>query len=333
MDRNQFTRELLTKTTKCAADCVRLARICKRSNARLSNFTDPCSGAEDGGRGPRSGQGAREVVLQQVFVRARCQLHELCVDAQQFAAECRDPQRQIVALLDDLTSVVRLASVDEGGEVLPAAYWKVVRTRRPVPCFLVAAALLVAGCGSASSGSAVKVASPPPTDPSPKGAPSGSPVPGIPVLGPYGAAVNAVGMSQYSSIYAWDSENPDGSVTIYVAPGSDAALLASLKRIDPAKTSDAPAPGTLPSINVVRVPLSISALEAQAQSVNSAKGSLAAAGYDLAGMTPAPEHGVVDVLFSSVPPGVTAASATSYVDSTVAPNLLVTTIDANPTTS
>ena len=114
---------------------------------------------------------------------------------------------------------------------------------------------------------------------------------------------------------------------MYVGPGSDSALLASLRSIDPACIADAPSPGTLPALHVIRVPLSSSELERQAQAVEDASQSLEAAGYFIVGVELIAERGEVDVSFHSVPAGVTVASATSYMDSTVAPNVVVTSIN------
>jgi hypothetical protein len=198
----------------------------------------------------------------------------------------------------------------------------IVLKRFSVFALVPALALLVVGCASASTPSAVKPASPPPTEPSPGLAST------APALGPYSDAVNALGMSQYPNIYATDSEAPDGSVIVYVGPGSDNALLLSLKKIDPARISDAPSPGKLPPCYVVRVARSISALDKLTQIASKARPALAAKGYDLLGWTPIPERGEVGVMFHSVPRGVTAASATRYIDATIAPGLVVTSIDA-----
>ena len=165
-----------------------------------------------------------------------------------------------------------------------------------------------------------------------KALPSGPGSAPAPVAGTFVDAVNNLGRSQYPGIYAGDYRNPDGSVTVYVSPGDDTSLIASLRSIDPTSVADASS-GALPSIQVVRVPLSISALEEQAASVSKARTSLATEGYDLSSVMVNPQRGEVDVRFSSVPTGISVAAATSHIDSVVAPNVVVTSINAvNATT-
>ncbi len=148
------------------------------------------------------------------------------------------------------------------------------------------------------------------------------------VLGNYGDAVNSIGRSTYSDIYAGDRENPDGSVTVYVGPGSDSALLASLRHMSAEGIAGLPPSGAFPTLHVVRVPLSVSELERQAQTLEDARPTLAAEGYQISAVTPRPERGEVDVRFHSVPAGVTMAAATRHIDATVAPNVVVTSINA-----
>ncbi len=188
-------------------------------------------------------------------------------------------------------------------------------------------AAVMTGCGSRTvpPASANKATTPTPLAAK---APPDSVGAATPVLGPYADAVGYVGSSRFPSVFAGARQNPDGSVTAYVGPGSDVALIAALKAIDPASIPDAPSPSTLPALHVVRVPLGGTELERQAKAVGDADMSLAAAGYKTVGVFTYPERGVVEVRFHSVPSGVTVASATAYVESTIAPNVVVTSIDA-----
>ena len=131
-------------------------------------------------------------------------------------------------------------------------------------CACVCAVVVLAGLSEAGSSAAVASAS---GDVPGKALPSGPGSAPAPVAGTFADAVNNLGRSQYPGIYAGDYRNPDGSVTVYVSPGDDTSLIASLRSIDPTSVADASS-GALPSIQVVRVPLSISALEEQAASVS-----------------------------------------------------------------
>ena len=144
----------------------------------------------------------------------------------------------------------------------------------------------------------------------------------------YADAVGAVGRSHYANIYGGARINGDGSVTVYVGPGSDSAFLASLRCIDPVSLAERPSPGGLPALDVMRVPLSASELDRQAQALEDASSSLEVQGYAIVGVSPIAERGEVDVSFHTVPSGVTVASATKHLDATVAPNIVVTSIDA-----
>jgi hypothetical protein len=191
---------------------------------------------------------------------------------------------------------------------------------------VVSTALLVAGCSSGGArhvtrGFATTTSTPGKTTVGNGPRPAGS------VLGTYADAVNYVGPTAYPDIYASDRQDPDGSVTVYVGPGSDAALLARLRHMSPTGIGGLPSSGAFPPLHVVRVPLSFSEIDSQAQAFEKARLSLAADGYHISSVTPRPERGEIDVGFHSVPAGVTAASATRYVDSTIAPNVVVTSID------
>ena len=157
---------------------------------------------------------------------------------------------------------------------------------------------------------------------------SGATTPAVKTYTDYSDAVQAVGQSHYAGIYAGARINRGGSVTVFVGPGSDAALLADLRCIDPASLAESPSPGTLPALDVIRVPLSAVEVDRQAQAFEDASASLEAQGYAIVGVSPNTERGEVDVRFHAVPPGVTVATATSHLDATVAPNIVVTSIDA-----
>jgi hypothetical protein len=139
-------------------------------------------------------------------------------------------------------------------------------------------AVLVAGCSS-GGGQAMKVhvATTSPTQS--KTTVSNGPRVAVPVLGTYADAVGYFGSTEYPRIYASARQNSDGSVTVYVGPGSDSALLASLRNMSPAGIAGLPPSGAFPPLHEVCVPLSFSELEKQAKAFENARLSLAAHGY------------------------------------------------------
>jgi hypothetical protein len=145
---------------------------------------------------------------------------------------------------------------------------------------VLSGALLVAGC-SIGGGHALNIHVATTSRIPSKTTVSDGPRTLAPVLGDYGDAVNNVGLSPYSGISAGGYQNRDGSVTVYVGPGSDSALLARLRHMSPAGIAGLPPSGAFPPLHVVRVPLSISELEKQANAVSDARLSLAAKGYHI----------------------------------------------------
>jgi hypothetical protein len=202
----------------------------------------------------------------------------------------------------------------------------VLAKSRMVGACIASVAVLVAGCSS-GGGQAVKVhVATTPTQS--KTTVGNGPRVAAPVLGTYADAVGYFGSTEYPGVYASDRQNPDGSVTVYVGPGSDGALLARLRHMSPIGIAGLPRSGAFPTLHVVRVSLSFSELEKQAKAFEHARLPLAARGYRVSGVTPKPELGEIDVAFHSVPAGVTVASATRHIDSTIAPNIVVTSVNA-----
>jgi hypothetical protein len=156
------------------------------------------------------------------------------------------------------------------------------------------------------------------------------------VLGDYGSAINAIGRDNFSSIYSGDRVNPDGSITIFVGPGDDSALMAGISQIPASQVGDLPASGVLPAVSVVRVPRSAAMLDGQEQAVSNDRVTLQQQGYDVASVIPDYETGVLQVAFDKAPASPTSAvdttgarleAATSALSS-IAPGVQVTSVNA-----
>jgi hypothetical protein len=157
-----------------------------------------------------------------------------------------------------------------------------------------------------------------------------------PVLGSYADAINALGDSSYPSLYAGDSENPDGSVTVYLGPGSDDTFMTALSALSSAGISGT-INGTLPPTHIVQVPQSISTLDADSALLAKNRSTLAAEGDNAITWGPDPSKGKLDVQLSAAPPKIpvsnatpaaTAGPTTSTALQNLVPNVQITSTDA-----
>ena len=138
--------------------------------------------------------------------------------------------------------------------------------------------------------------------------------------------INQLGLSRYSSVYAGDILNPDGSVTVFLGPGSMTSFHSSVGSLQ--ARPDIKALGTAPSVTYERVPQSIGTLNSVSRTVASHFTELKAAGYTLAGWAPDPQKGTVDVTLSAVPRGMSLSEVASYLQRTLSAHIAVTSITA-----
>lgn len=150
-----------------------------------------------------------------------------------------------------------------------------------------------------------------------------------PVTGSYADAISAIGAAHYSTTYAGSQMNADGSVTVYVGPGSDSALVTAVSGIPTAGLDDTPA-NVRANVTFVRVPHNLATLNGAQNALTNAGGSLAAKGYELATWYSDASTGTVQAYFTNVPAGTTPAAATAQLDATVAPEISVASVNAPP---
>jgi len=151
------------------------------------------------------------------------------------------------------------------------------------------------------------------------------------VAGSYASNIDSLGTTEFPTVYAGDQMNPNGSVTVYVGPGSDTAFVSRVKALPLAGVDDAPA-GMPPAVSFVSVPHNVSTLNAARDALTHSQASLASKGYALATWSADAASGTIQAQLSAAPAGMTADGATAQLDTAVAPEIHVVSVTAPPAT-
>lgn len=154
--------------------------------------------------------------------------------------------------------------------------------------------------------------------------PHQSPQPAVPLsYWRFAAAVDALGTGTYPHLYAGVRLHRNDPVVIYLAHGDDSAFLADVRAL--ASTPEF-SQGVLPRYTVVRVPHSISQIDAASARLQRDQGALEQAGYVVLVSMANVKLGTYDVQLQSMPPGTTRKQAARYFRSHVSPLIRITTI-------
>lgn len=161
----------------------------------------------------------------------------------------------------------------------------------------------------------------PSQEPSPPSTPAGQPQ-----AANASQAVNQLCLGQFDSICAGEEGEPDGSDVIYLGPGNDTAFVNALHEL--LDSSTVKALGPEPAFTIQRVPHSDADFTAASNAYTAAIPRLIAAGYHPTTSDPDIKAGTYDVALTSAPKGITTATATAYLQKTVSPLIVVTSVSA-----
>jgi hypothetical protein len=130
--------------------------------------------------------------------------------------------------------------------------------------------------------------------------------------------VKDLGFGKYPNLYEQGEDTQHQSLILYLGPGDDTAFLRDLHAF-----LDSPvitATGITPTITIVRVRTSPADFTAAENALRAATERLKAAGIVWVNAGPNLHTGTYDVGLSSAPKGMSAATATAYLQKTVSPN-------------
>ncbi|HEX3721289.1 MAG TPA: hypothetical protein VHV31_00770 [Nitrolancea sp.] len=140
--------------------------------------------------------------------------------------------------------------------------------------------------------------------------------------------IQDLGFDKYPNLYEQGEDTQHQSFILYLGPGDDAAFLRDLYAF--LNSPVIRATGMTPTITIVRVRTSPAEFTAAKNALLAATARLKAAGFLWVSSEPNLHTGAYDVALSAAPKGVSAATATTYLQRTVSPLIHVTSVNAAP---